>query len=97
LGKSVEKLSAVAQQEPQSSYIAFTKSLQCEWTFIQRVMLDTQFHFSPLRVAIQQSFLPGLFGSQVDSLEADLMCRPSRYGGIGILDPVKTAFSQFSL
>ena len=95
--KSVEKLSAVAQQEPQSAYIAFTKSLQCEWTFIQRVMLDTQYHFSPLRVAFQQSFLPSLFGSQIDSLEADLMCRPSRYGGIGILDPVKTAFSQFTV
>ena len=25
------------------------------------------------------------------------MCRSSRYGGIGILDPVKTAFSQFTV
>jgi len=29
--KSVEKLSAVAQQEPQSAYIAFTKSLQMDF------------------------------------------------------------------
>ena len=25
------------------------------------------------------------------------MCRPSRYGGIGILEPVKTAFPQFTV
>ena len=38
-----------------------------------------------------------MFGSQVDALEADMMCRPSRYGGIGILDPVKSATPHFLL
>ena len=52
--KSVEKLASVAQYEPQAAYVAFTKSLQCEWTFIQRVMAETRFHFSPLRITIQE-------------------------------------------
>ena len=33
---------------------------------------------------------------KLKSLKADLMCRPS-YSGIGILDPVKTAFPQFTV
>ena len=91
----MEKLASVAQHEPQAAYVAFTKSLQCEWTFIQRVMAETRFHFSPLRIAIQENFIPNLFGAQVDCLEADLICKPSRYGGMGILDPVETALPQF--
>ena len=50
--KSVEKLASVAQHEPQAAYVAFTKSLQCEWTFIQRVKAESRFHFSPIRMAI---------------------------------------------
>ena len=92
---SIQKLATVAQHEPQAAFVAFTKSLQCEWTFIQRVIIDMQHHFSPLRLAIQESFLPSLFGSQVDALEAEIMCTPSRNGGIGVLDPVKTALPQF--
>ena len=76
------------------SAVAFTKSLQCEWTFIQRVMAETRFHFSPLRMAIQENFIPNLFGAQVDSLEADLIYKASRYGGMG-LDLVETALPQF--
>ena len=58
-------------------------------------MAETCFHFSPLRMAIQENFIPNLFGAQVDCLEADLICKPSRYGGMGILDPVETALPQF--
>ena len=67
----IQKLATVAQHEPQAAFVAFTKSLQCEWTFIQRVMLDMQHHFSPLRSVIQENFLPSLFGSQLDGLEAE--------------------------
>jgi hypothetical protein len=76
--KCVNKLASVAQHVPQAAFIAFTKSLQCEWTFIQRVMADAQHYFSPLWLAIQEHFLPNLLGLQVDALEVDLLCRPSR-------------------
>ena len=46
-------------------------------------------------MAIQENFIPNLFGAQVDSLEADSKCKPSRYGGMGILNPVETALPQF--
>ena len=41
------------------------------------------------------SFLPDLFGSPITETESELFCRPARHAGIGILDPVKTAQSQF--
>ena len=44
----------------------------------------------------KESFLPSLFGLKVDTLEADMMRRPSRYGGIGILDPVKSGIRHYS-
>ena len=51
--------------------------------------IDSDIHFSSLRYAIKESFLPSLFGSQ--ALEADIMCRLSRYESIGILGLVKSA------
>lgn len=34
----VKKISHAAKKSPQAAYTSFTKSLQAEWIFIQRVM-----------------------------------------------------------
>ena len=73
-----------------------TKSLQMEWTFIQRVMKNSEVNFIPLKRAIIDNFLPDLFGSEVTEDEFELFCRPSRHGGIGIHDPVKAAHIHYS-
>ena len=91
--KSAEKLELVAQHEPSASFVALTKSLQNEYTFVQTVVVDSEIHFSSLRQAIKVTFPPSLFGSL--ALEADIICRLSRYEGIGILGPVKSATPQF--
>ena len=94
--QSVEKLSKVARTQPQAAFVAMTKSLQMEWTFIQRVMKNSEVNFIPLKRAIIDNFLPDLFGSEVTEDESDLFCRPSRHGGIGIHDPVKAAHIHYS-
>ena len=49
---SIQKFATSAQHEPQAAFDVFIKSLQCEWTFIQRLMIGMQHHFSPLCLAI---------------------------------------------
>ena len=75
--QSVEKLSKVARTQPQAAFVAMTKSLQMEWTFIQRVMKNSEVNFIPLKRAIIDNFLPDLFGSEVTEDESDLFCCPS--------------------
>ena len=52
---SVKKISNVAKTQPQAAFTGFTKSLQAEWAFIQRVMVDSEENFRPLREAIHES------------------------------------------
>jgi len=52
--------------------------------------------FSPLKSVINEYFIPALFGSDVDTIESELFCRPVRVGGLGIHDPVKTLQIHFT-
>ena len=65
--------------------------------FIQRVMVDSEENFHPLREAINESFIPNLFAAPISEYETNLVCRPSRFGGLGINDPVKTAAWNFDI
>ena len=94
--RAVHKLSNAAKSQPQAAFVAFTKSLQAEWAYFQRVMEKSSLFFSPLKEVIVGSFLPDLFGSPISEIESEIFCRPSRHGGMGIFDPVKTAHSQFA-
>jgi hypothetical protein len=90
-------MSKAAELQPQAAFVAFSKSLQAEWIFLQRVISGSEDLFKPLRFAIVSSFLPSLCGFSIAENEASLLCRPANYGGIGILDPVQTAPSHFNL
>jgi hypothetical protein len=94
--EDVEKLSRVAKSEPQAAFVALSKSLQNEWLFIQRVVAKSEIAFSPLKEIIQDHFLPNLCGFDLNGMETDLFCRPSRFLGVGIHDPLKVAANQFS-
>ena len=74
---SVQKISNVAKTQPQAAFTGFTKSLQAEWAFIQRVIVDSEENFRPLREAIHESFIPNLFAAPISEYETNLVCRPS--------------------
>ena len=59
--------------------------------YVQRVISNSGEFFSPLKSVINEYFIPALFGSDVDTIESELFCRPVRVGGLGIHDPVKTS------
>ena len=64
----VYHLSKMATPRPQAAYAAFTKSLQCEWIYLQRVIPDCRTLLAPLENAVFTSFLPAVFGCEISPL-----------------------------
>ena len=91
----IKKISRAAKYDPQSAFIAVSKSLQNEWNFIQRVVDVDENLFGSLKEAICQTLLPQICGFEISNLDADMMLRPARFGGIGIRDPIKSAAFAF--
>eukprot|EP00731_Ephydatia_muelleri_P019543 Em0012g368a len=65
----VEKLSKAATKSPQAAYTALSKSLQCEWSYLQRVMHNCGDAFVPLQDAIFKAFYPAWFEGDLSDAE----------------------------
>ena len=52
------KLSYVAKKDPHAAFVELSKSLQNEWSFIQRVVQGDDDSFLSLKETICQKFLP---------------------------------------
>ena len=89
------RLTSASVDYPQTVFTSFTKSLQSEWSFVQRVLLGYETGFSLIKEAIRNEFLPTLFSINLSEQEKDLLCRPTRFAGLGIFDPVQTARWQY--
>ena len=61
-GHYVELLSSIAVDQPQAAYIALTRSLKNEWTFLQRVTSGCSSLFDVIKSALFSDFLPTLIG-----------------------------------
>jgi hypothetical protein len=70
-------------------YAAVSKSLQHEWSYLQRVTEDCCLHFKPLEELIQNTFLPSLFGIDLTKYPhiRTLTALPVKQGGISIPNP----------
>ena len=56
-------LARAAKRHPQSAYCVFTKSLQAEWTHLQRILPNIGKFFAPLEEEITNTFIPALLGT----------------------------------
>ena len=92
----VKHLSDVAKVQPQAAHAAVSRSLQFEWSFLQRVIPNCATVFVPLRDVIHHQFYPAVLGGPVSEFEVLLFDLPSRAGSLGISDPVKSASVAFS-
>jgi hypothetical protein len=90
---AVEVLATVAVDYPQSAYTALQKSLQQEWQFLQRVVKDIGEAFTVVGKAISQSFLPALFGEDLDDddYRRRLAALPVKHCGVALQDPTASA------
>ena len=89
----VNLLSDIAKDQPQAAYVALTKSLQNEWSFLQRVVPHCGHHFQQVE---KSNFIPSLLGHDITPLDRDLFSLPVRLGGLGIRNPTTTADSLYS-
>ena len=81
----VQCLSKIAEKQPQAAFAALTKSLQCEWQFLQCVIPNCGSYFIPLDDVLASTFLPAVFGCKVTPHEHLLFSLPVRLVGLGYL------------
>ena len=86
--KYVRTFAAIASSQPQAAFVAVTKSLQFEWTFLLRVIPGCGPLMTELENCFALYFLPALFGVEVSAAERRLFALPLRYGGLGVSNPV---------
>uniref|UniRef100_A0A8D8Z6P9 Uncharacterized protein n=1 Tax=Cacopsylla melanoneura TaxID=428564 RepID=A0A8D8Z6P9_9HEMI len=89
----IQKLSSAAKLYPQAAHAVMSKSLQFEWSFIQRVIQTDDLIYAPIKEAIHNEFFPQLLGRRTDS-ENELFQLPARLGGLGVNDPVAYSTSS---
>ena len=92
----LECLSMIAGTEPQAAFSAFTKSLQFQWSFLQRVVPDCPSQFVELEAIIAQKFLPAVFGYEISPAERELFSLPARMGGMGVTNPTEMSEMTYS-
>ena len=93
----LDELSKVARDEPQAALVGLTRSLQCEWNFVHRVVKDVSELFTPLEKMLEEIFLPNLLGvSSITHTDRVLFSLPAKRGGLGVRNPVESADLAFS-
>ena len=94
---AVQKLSSFAVNEPQATYTALTRSLACEWHFLQRVIPHIGEYFQPLEDTLAGEFIPALIGQPTSLTNDDrkLFSLPTSFAGLGITNPVENAEHAF--
>ena len=86
----VDLLSSVAEDQPQAAFIGFTKSLQQEWLYLQRVIADCEQQFHDLESTIKHKFIPSLIGHDCDDTNWLLFSLPINMGGLNIRIPTSS-------
>jgi hypothetical protein len=91
--EGVRALAGVARRFPQTAYAGLARSLQTEWTYLQRVIPGIDGAFGPIEDVITREFIPALLGEDAAGLipARDLLALSVRFAGLGIPDPVQSA------
>ena len=87
----------VAKWADQTAFAGLTISLQNEWQYLSRTVLDIGHRFEPVERAIRQRLLPELMGLESISGEMrQLMAQGVKQAGLGIRKPVESAAELFA-
>ena len=91
---AVGTLAEAAELYPQAAFAALSKSLQFQWSYLQRVIPC----FELLHNALNDIFWPALFQGTVSDSECACVltsCSLQCIGVLGIHDPLSTAVPSF--
>ena len=90
----VTKLAEFARSQPQAGYAAFTFGLRHRCTYLMRTLRDIGNLLQPLERAISDVLIPSLIGRNCSAAERDLVAFPVRMGGLGLINPSKSADAE---
>ena len=90
--ESVKTLSRVDRKYLQSAYAGLQKSLQQEWTFLQKVTPDIGDNFGPVEQALRDTLIPALFQGLGEGKQGrGVTCLSLKQAVLALPDPTKTA------
>ena len=90
-------LADIAQTQPQAAHCAFTHGLFNEWSYIFRTCEIDECQIQPLEECMRMVFIPSLLGREaVNDIERDWLSLPTRFGGLGLYNPILFSKSQYS-
>ena len=93
----VTLLAKVAQSQPHAAYSAFTKGLASHWVYASRTVPDIDTFMQLLEDVIRCVLIPALTGqAPPNDFVCDLFALPSRWGGLGLCNPICCASQEFS-
>ena len=91
----VTSLAEFATTQPQSSYVAFVFGLRHRWTYFLRTLPDIAPFLEPLERAIADLLVPAITEHVTTQEERDLLELPVRLGGLGLVNPARTASQEY--
>ena len=92
----VERLSDIAQSQPQAAYSAFTNGLQNKWSFLCSTMPNAATALAPVEKIIADKFIHAITGRLVNAEDRALLALLCRHGGLGVVNPTELS-SQYEL
>ena len=92
----VECLAKHGKSQPHAAFAALTHGLVCRWVYAMRISnCSSDDIFQPLEMALSQVLIPILTGQAAPSASMRaLLALPTRFGGMGILNPTTTTIRQ---
>ena len=86
------KLSKAAESQPQAAFSALSKSMQFEWSYLQRILPNCEEANTPISLEhLYQYFWPAIFEGTISDHEKQLFSIPARLGGMGVCNPIESA------
>ena len=91
----VKRLAEFAVSQPQACFAAFTFGLKHRWTYFLRTLPHIDTLLEPLERALAEVLIPSITERNCSPTERDLLEIPVRLGGLGFLNPVENAGSEY--
>ena len=74
---SIVKLSNVAESQPQAAFATLAKSVQFEWSYVQRILPNFDEEYIIIQEAMNGKFWPAVFAGTITFQEQLLFSLPA--------------------
>ena len=94
---TITSLANIARTQPHAAYAAFIHAEQHKYTYFLRTIANISENLKPLDDAIDNVFIPALFGSDITANERQILSLPIKEGGLGLRKVAMNADSSYNV